>query len=896
MPTTDIKASIDNGAVDPKEVAAIERSLKAREQAPTVLEQSGTYIDWKNVRDQLGQPHIMGRRPALRKLDEIRRDPMIAFGLHYRKTPLVRAEYHIEAVDKDGPNAQIAGFMDAAWRQIHARYIFQHTQDFDYGFASIVKRFMLGNPGGTYFDPEEENPENQMKPVWDEGSVDPIIWKPFVGLPPAQVQPAFNNDGEFDGILYELSAAQQGGRGVGFKAKSTKGNDRERVIDVYHSLWATNDKDGEYGSIFGWPLIAHAYRFWWSYWYLWANLDRAFERMAVPPLVAYHPEGDYVDPDDPSQKIPYWEIALEAAERLRSNAIAAVPSTLATAGLDERGTQMREWEFRFLETPVQNFDAIGQHLSYLDVMKLRAIWVPEQAFIEGEGGTSSRNVAAQMAEIFMESQANKWEEIADHVNRYIFPQLLAVNFPEFVNNGGRVKIIGHGFKKEDVEFLKQIIQLAGQGDPAILEVDFREALKRIGAPLKSPTQLAAERNKIAQEQAAGGPPLVAPAPGQVGTIPNPGFTNGGSVPEPAGSVTGFSDQPFIYINPRAVIELSEHDDFLASLPATSHYKDKTMRALSVQLRKVWLAHLREMYPDFAKYVAKQKIELSDNMPDDADQLDEGLGADMTLDEAKQFPTVESFMLASKHTTRRKAIRAANKLLAEWGASSTRLRQLEGQSRTVIEKMLKRSMTLQAKSKGIKITEDQQDRFNAYLDNQVAKLIKSVERTTKKNIRAKLVNAIMEGKSADMIGRDIAEHFDEFPEYRADRIARSETRDAWNAGTLIAAQAGGLRYVKAKDAQHGPTDEMCEARDGTLYTVREAWREMGPSRTHPNDTLEFEPVARAEFSVQSVNELPAEAPEGSEAWFDAATCTAYVPLALSDDDTKQFLDAVTEAIA
>ena len=38
-------------------------------------------------------------------------------------------------------------------------------------------------------------------------------------------------------------------------------------------------------------------------------------------------------------------------------------------------------------------------------MKLRSVWVPEQAFIEGEGGTSSRNVAAQMAEIFIESQA-----------------------------------------------------------------------------------------------------------------------------------------------------------------------------------------------------------------------------------------------------------------------------------------------------------------------------------------------------------------------------------------------------------------------------------------------------------------------------------------------------------
>ena len=863
MPTIpSAKAKIDTTGVDPKEVAAIEKSLKAKEQAPTVAEQTGSFVDWQAVRDQLGQPFDAERIP-LRRRRQMRRDPMLAFGLHYRKTPLVRAQFHVDAKDKNGPNAQIAGFMDSAWRQIHARYVFQHTLDFDFGWQSLVKRFVLGNPGGVYFDPLETNPDNALKPVWDQGNVDPVIWKPFTPVAPEQVQPKFTSDGEFDGFVYELPAGAVTSGGGG-------GNtNRSRTVDVYHALWATNDKDSVFGSIWGYPLIAHAFRYWWSYWFLWANLDRAFERMAVPPMVAYHPEGVFTDTET-NETRPYWEIALDAAESLRSNSIAAVPSTLATSGMEDRGTQQREWAFEFIDTPTNNFDALAVHLGYLDVMKLRSIWVPEQAFIEGSGGTSSRNVAAQMGEIFLESQANKWEEIADHINRYIFPQLLAVNFPEFVNNGGTARIIGHGFAKEDTEFLKQIIQLVGQADPTALGVDVRSALERVGAPLLSPQALKQQQDKIIAASAASGPPQVTPTNGQVGTVPNPGFTNGGSAAQnpaagPAaggGSVTGFSDQPYVYINPNPVIELSEHDDFLAALPPTSHYSDKVMRALAVQLRRTWLSAMREMYPDFAAHVDSQTIK---------------------LDDEEDEPDVE---LADNQ--RQKAERIARRIVNNWTATTKKFEVAAQRTATILERMVKRAARI-----GGKRGELDKETYSDFLDRNIGRLVKSVEKTTKENLQTFLVNEIMEGKGAGEIAINIREHFDDFPDWRADRIARSETRDAFNAGTLIAAKEEGLRYVRAKDAQKGPTDELCEARDGKLYTIREAWNQM--PKTHPNDTLEFEPIARASFSIENVRTLPEEAPEGSLAWFDASTHTAYVPLSLSQDDADIFLNAVVNEV-
>jgi len=114
------------------------------------------------------------------------------------------------------------------------------------------------------------------------------------------------------------------------------------------------------------------------------------------------------------------------AEKLRSGANIAMPSTVIK-GFDERQTSVREWYAEQMKSEV-NFDALMKKFEYLDVLKLRSVMVPEQALVEGKGGTSSRNVAATFGDIFQESQAVLMEEIDDHINRYMIPQLLEVNF------------------------------------------------------------------------------------------------------------------------------------------------------------------------------------------------------------------------------------------------------------------------------------------------------------------------------------------------------------------------------------------------------------------------------------------------------------------------------------
>lgn len=835
---------IESAKVDPKDQRAIDNAIRGKELAPSFAEQSGTFVDWKKIRDELGQPFNFETIP-LRKLKQMSKDPMLRFGLHYITTPHIRAPYHIEARDKNGINAQVAGFMGEAWKIIHANYIMQSLLSLRWGHQPIVKRFQMANPGGVYRDETEADPAKQLKPVWDEGNVLPVIWKPFVALDPARCEPIFDDTtGEFAGINYEVPSSdkkKKSGSGSGSATKAF------REIDVFRSLWITHDRDSQFGSIYGYPRIGHAYRYWWSYWYSWAMIDRAIERMAVPPLLAYHPVGDWEDPDNPDETQPYHEIALDAAERLRSNAIAAVPSTLATAGLEDKGTQQREWDFKFLETENLPIEQMLLFAQYCDVMKLRSLWVPEQAFIEGQGGSSSRNVTERMSEAHIESQANLWETNIDHVNRYVFPQLLARNHPEFVNNGGTCRIVGHGFAKDDIELLKQLIQLVGQSDPNKLGVDIRAGLERLNVPLLTPEKQAQELADAALAAQTAQPPVVpgVTARASGAGIFAPGSTNGGSVPEPAApgaSVLGFDDM-VVYIQPGESIELSDSEEFLSSLPTSAHYSDKTMRALSLQLRRLWKGHMRELYPDLARFVNAQQIELEDQ------------------------PSRRTVTMAA-------AKKAATKLLKDWSVGSKRLEQLGKQSRILLEKMMQRANKITSKQSNLKTSFDPEI-YDEWLTRQVGRLIKSTHETVRDEVRNFLINEIRDGNDAKQIAENLREHFTSMSVSKADMIARSEARDAYNAATLMTGEQAELKYVRAHDGTE--FDETCRDRNGKLMTINQAWRETNPSRTHPRCQLGFELIARAEFSVKTVANFPEGGPDPEEtfAFFEDSTSTAYI---------------------
>lgn len=516
------------------------------EQGPSTRKQSESFIDWRFIEDVIGQPFDSKHIP-LSKLFHMRRDPMLAFALHFVKVPLVRAQWFIKSED-----AQVAAFVDGALRRIYARLIFQLCLDMDFGYSAIVKRFSFDRPEWTYYDPHLPPAEARLQKAWDEGPIRAIVWKPFVPLPPDDVEPIWTDAGDFNGIKYTGESYQ------GRLNLRTMGDSAEEV-DILHALWSTNERDSEFGSIYGYPRLGYAFPYWWSYKYNYMLADRYFEKHADPPPLVHYPSEEEEVVTDSGDTVNYKELALLLGESVRSGASIALPSSVVQ-GFDEKPTTMREWEISFLQPP-SNFEAFNQRFEYLDVMKLRSMMVPEQAFIESRGGSSSKNVAATMGDTFHESQAIKMDEIADIINRYLIPQLLAVNFPE---RDAEAKFVARGFQSEDMELAKQLIQLIGQQDANSLNVDVRELLNNAGIPLKSPEEIADEQRKLQEQIAASTPPPTDAVPGeQAGVAPVeevPGAAGRSNNPQgvqtpgvPSGSVTGFGETMYVRQGDRIIL-------------------------------------------------------------------------------------------------------------------------------------------------------------------------------------------------------------------------------------------------------------------------------------------------------------------------------------------------------
>jgi hypothetical protein len=451
-----------------------------------------------------------------------------------------------------------------------------------------------------------------------------------------------------------------------------------------------------------------------------------------------------------------------------------------------------------------------------------------------------------------------------------------------------------------VEFYKQIIQLIGQTSPATLaQVDLVEIFRRINTPLKSPDAMEQERARLATSVAAGGPPAITPQAGQLGVVRNPnanaGVTGGGSSPNPTtansnnNAAVGFEQPPMIYVSGPDHIEFSDIDDFVANLPASGHYSDPTIRAVMLQLRRVWLSYYRNMYPDFAQHVESTKLDLGDLALSDEERSE---GVLLTV----MFANGNSKKDGARRITSKAAQKAATALLKAWQQDSDVLKELGEKSRKLLQKVLARQMQVDQRATGLKFDTDAKSAdIDEFLDTQVGRLIKLTQGTVKDELRAFLANQIMEGRSSAEIADEIRAHFSGFEGHKADRVARSEIRDTVNAATLLGGESAKIRYVRASDGVN--FDPTCANRDGKLMTIREAWREI--RKEHPYGTLGFQLIPRFNFSIQNVNTmddvLPPSFDDSATAFFDNKTDTVYLLFDQPQEDKDEFLSRVGRAL-
>lgn len=808
--------------------ARLEKSVNL----PSTRDRSLGHAAVSEILGAVGSPVVKGSIP-LSKLYDMRRDNMIKFGMTFIKVPLMRSPWMIECSDP-----QIAAFIDNALRRVYDKLIAQYCLSLDFGYQAIVKRFELAQPDWTYFDPND--PDKKERKVWDEGGVKALVWKDFVALRPDAVEPIWDKaTGEFNGIKYKGARANSQ---IAIFPFQSGDDDSSMKIPLEHALWVTNEKDDQFGSIYGNPRLAYAYNIWWSYKVCYAWADRAFERNADPTTIVYHPtenvqafDGSEVDPQS---------IALAIGLDVRSGSTVALPNGVIQ-GAEGRDLMMREWEVKTVENST-NFGELQARLEYLDAMKLRSIMVPEQALIEGAGGQSSRNVATQLGDIFQESQAVLLADFDNHINNYVIPQLVHANFPEFT---GECRKRSRGFSNMDMDLARQILQVVGQSDPSKLGIDVQELAARMNIPMLTPKQQKMQEKEALDAQvelerqmtAAGGG---TPGSGQGG----PGQAGGSPPVTPAtpnmAGVTEFGQ----YYSPREQINLSEKD----FLPDARQYTDQEVIDQVVAMKALWQEALSEAYDEFADYVGNMKTL---NLADD--------------DEEK--------------------LSRVQRIMAGWQGFGRKVQELQSKTEQMIRKIFERAGNRELNEIGLSSDDwsTSSPEVVEWLRDHSSGLVQGIEETTREQLKNFLARELPNYDSPEELGKAIAAHFSEFPIYRAKTIARTETRDAYNAATLLAGEQVGVKQVQAMDARAGATDLHCEMRDGLIYSLKDA-KELDE---HPNGTLGFRLLPKGmELSV-SEGEVNGDA----LAFYDSEELTVTFAEQVPEETRGEFLVRVVDEL-
>lgn len=811
---------VNESSMDDAQKEALKEQLARRETIPSTRHQSYSYQFFQRIVGDLGNPFDLTRIP-ISVCRQMERDPVLAFALYFIHVPIIRAKWHIECED-----AQVAAFIDGALRRILASYIRIRKQAMNYGFVPVVKRFQLDQPNWKYLDPAKSDDELD---VWPSDNIDAITWKNFVNLPcdPTIVEPKWNARGQFDGIKY-----QGGANLIPFYAIENS-QDGSKTIPLSHALWLTNERESANGSIWGYPRTGYAYRYWWSYWFRWALFDRFFERKADPPYVVYYPvggsQGDFAGEDIASAE-SMQKIALSLAESARSGGAIAMPGDVIT-GFDDRPTTIREWSIEELEVK-GDINHFTESFEYLDIMKLRSLWISEFAVTEGQGGTSSRNTMGEQLGFHKEGAGALADEIDDELNKYVIPDLVMANFPNF---HGDVRKVTTSFSESDQQTMQQALQWLGQSDSSALRhINVRELLERLGMPMLSHSEIRRQEMEAEKALQETQPDVIEPETGRAGV----------------------NEQGF-YVQPRQEIYLASDNDFLASLPPSKHYSDRTIRALTRSLRKVWREAYREAYENFATHIETEQ---------------------------ERKDRKETLRFADEEEARR--------IAGGWEFPRKRLDTILEDSQGILRRVIGRAGNVELRSGGFNPDYDpDNENVAAWLDERGLELVRAIDETIREEVRTYLAQAIEAGQSLEEIANGVRNHFADWPDWKADRLVRTEIRNSYNYATLAAGEQAGVRIVQARDALRGPTDEECEERNGQFFTIQEAFGEI--AREHPNGTLAWQYTNRENLSIQRVEEIPNDS--DALALFDNETDTIYlrndIPLEVEQNYLLQLGDTL-----
>lgn len=752
-------STVEFSAADAAEIQAI----ADRDPAPSVQTRTEQAV-LRGLLSWVGANSTSSERIPLRHRYEMRADAIIGYAHLLSLASQLQAKYKIVC-----RNPQKAAGIDAAYRRVHGRLTVQAAEARFFGWQFMVKQFGLMRPGWEYIDRSSGDPV--VKKVWDEGDVPMLVWEPFVPLRPETVSPAWDAAGRLGGVRLGVPGP------FAFDTVTYLGQDAkpgEQMVPLDYCFWHTNNRDGEWGSIWGSPRTRSVYRFWKAYEAALAVVNTAIARKGDPTWMILFPTGSSMwNGRDTANQV----IATTIANQAKSGSVLIMPSEMYDK--DESGSgSARKWSIEAVkfEDSIPN---LIEAMKYFDVMKFRAMGISELSIAEGSGGTSSRNVAAVTGSKSDTIQYASQLEFDGDVNNYMIPQLSEQDFPELRDEPAEK--LTQTFGDDETRLIADLLRSYANKDPELLPMDVRSALESMNIDVEDPrTAVEAEKRMI--EQASAAKPQASPAkPGESG-VDESGFY--------------YAPREHIQLSTRDGVMLVDDESLLEQLPPTKHYQDGVVIDQMRVIRALWFAQLKAQYEDFASYLGSDDLDASG----------------LELAEGDRKARVKKIV---------------DRIVSAWRFDPEKTKTVVSKTRDALSAIFARAGEVETKTASLS-TDDwkpEEKRLARWVSDNAAKLVRGVEKTTRDELRTFLLSEIQDDKRPDQIARDIRSHFSGRPAWRSDLIAREETRRYYNAATLFAAEEVGAGQLQALDARLGEhrSDKDCIDRNGKLYDVDQAWR-------------------------------------------------------------------------
>lgn len=695
----------------------------------------------------------------------------------------------------------------------------------------MIMRFLWSgySPGVKAFD--TVNPDwvyldgnGEVKKVWTSQNVGALVYKDIIPLKPELCMPEYDGSGGFSGIKYDPRWGDGSFMIYGQQVKE---------IDLLHSVWAIHNQEEEDNSPWGYPRIGPVAPIYRMYWYIWAVIGRSMENHADPGPVMRYPEDDPDTLDADGNIKKNVSRALDLGSRRRGGSTIALPSTPYTDFTDRPSATTQKWGIEYPKVDT-NFADIQAWLGFLEAAKLRGIWISEQGLTEGGGSQSNRNVAQEFGNLRDESQIVLSLYIDKLIDEVLVKPAIAMNFPWF-EGSIRKKTIGYGQADEDA--VRQFFQLIGQKDWQSFGIDARRLAESRGFPMLDVAAQAEILKEAAKAAEAAPTPAVTPTDGRRALV----------------TQTGFGET--IYVQLGDQMEFAEDGDFASSLPSTDHFSDRAVVATARELRGYSRSFLSDLYSDFAKYLSLQPanaLKLSDEGEDLVDP--------------------------------RKAI---NKIIKMWMPDPVRASAYGQRVRTTLSKVFSRASALNSKRLLVSdpVTARDEDAAS-WLDDHAAELVTSVNDTVRQELSDFLAKEVRAGTSVDDLASKIKSEFSQWPTWKADMIARTETAGAYNYATLRAGKSAGIKQVQIID---GTDDQPCRERNGKIVSIDDAFEEQ---LAHPRCTVAFRLLSTA--TSLSIVRAPVE--DDLLARFDKDSNTILLSPHISGEDERKYLLTLGEGLA